>query len=69
MKFLATIILLTFLAATVIAGDCMKAPFQCKGMSLTCTTATSSPSSPLRLRRLSVQYLFSAPVASVNRGS
>ncbi|RYN41906.1 hypothetical protein AA0112_g2021 [Alternaria arborescens] len=39
MKFLATIIPLTFLAATVRAGDCMKAPFQCKGMSLTCTTA------------------------------
>ncbi|OAG16243.1 hypothetical protein CC77DRAFT_1012418 [Alternaria alternata] len=39
MKFLATIILLTFLAATVIAGDCMKAPFHCNGMSFTCTTA------------------------------
>ncbi|CAN9079996.1 unnamed protein product [Alternaria sp. RS040] len=30
MKFLATIILLTFFAAMIIAGDCMKAPFQCK---------------------------------------
>ncbi|RYN57636.1 hypothetical protein AA0118_g7624 [Alternaria tenuissima] len=32
MKFLATIILLTFFAAMIIAGDCMKAPFQCKGV-------------------------------------
>ncbi|RYO67320.1 hypothetical protein AA0113_g4471 [Alternaria arborescens] len=32
MKFLATIIPLPFLAATVRAGDCMKAPFQCKGV-------------------------------------